>query len=138
LKLSLKVKPLAVTLAIASAGVALSNMASASEPGFDDTKAQHQEPSLKHSNSEDRELNAPNIVDLDCGQSDQTLFSAAFYNDASPPSVILTRGQEQVIAFIARSGSGARYTADGIEYWEHQGQASISWFGTELECSIGK
>lgn len=138
MKLFLKVKPLAITLAIASAGVAPSGLASASEPGFDDTNAQYQVPSLEHRNSEDGELNAPNIVDLDCGQSDQTPFSAAFYNDASPPSVVLTRGQEQIVAFIARSGSGARYTADGIEYWEHQGHASINWFGVELECSIGK
>jgi uncharacterized protein len=77
-------------------------------------------------------------VSLDCDSSIHMPFFAAFYNDTSPPSVVLTRGTEQTIAFIARSGSGSRYTRTGVEYWEHQGQASINWFGTKLVCQVGK
>lgn len=84
------------------------------------------------------QLSAPNTVSLYCDDSTGAPFFAAFYNDTSPPAVVLTRGGDQVIAFIARSGSGARYTNDNVEYWEHQGQASIDWFGTKLVCAVGK
>ena len=82
------------------------------------------------------QLTAPSSISLDCGDRDQTPFTATFYGDTSPPAVVLTRGQDQVIAFITRSGSGARYTADGVEFWEHQGEASVDWFGTKLECTV--
>ena len=83
------------------------------------------------------QLSAPTAVSLDCGDNEQAPFFAAFYNDTTPPAAVITRGQDQVIAFVARSGSGARYTAQGVEFWEHQGQASIDWFGTKLVCSVG-
>ena len=84
------------------------------------------------------QLTAPNTISLECGSSEQTPFLAAFYNDTSPPAAVLTWGRDQVVAFVARSGSGARYTADGVEFWEHQGQVSIDWFGTKLECAAKK
>ena len=84
------------------------------------------------------QLSAPTTVSLNCDDSTEVPFFAAFYNDTSPPAVVLTRGPDQVIAFIARSGSGSRYTSDGVEYWEHQGQASIDWFGTKLVCAVAK
>jgi uncharacterized protein len=83
------------------------------------------------------QLSAPNAVSLDCGDNEQAPFFATFYNDTTPPAAVLTRGQDQVIAFVARSGSGARYTAHGVELWEHQGQANVDWFGTKLVCSVG-
>lgn len=84
------------------------------------------------------QLSAPTTVSLTCGDGAQLPFFAAFYNDTSPPAVVLTKGPDQVIAFIARSGSGARYTSDGVEYWEHQGRASIDWFGAKLVCAVEK
>ena len=42
--------------------------------------------------------------------------------------VVLTVGDDQAILPIARSGSGARYAASGVEFWEHQGEASIDFF----------
>ena len=50
----------------------------------------------------------------------------------------MTRGNDQVIAFIDRSGSGARYTAEGVEFWEHQGEAKLNWFGIEKKCTVMK
>ena len=38
--------------------------------------------------------------------------------------VLLTNGSDKAIALVAMSGSGSRYTAPGIEYWEHQGEAA--------------
>lgn len=78
-------------------------------------------------------------VQYECADDDQPPFSAVWYNDTLPQSVVLTRGgQDQVIAFIDRSGSGARYTAQAVEFWEHQGEVTVTWFGTELKCRVPK
>ena len=45
-----------------------------------------------------------------------------------------TSGAQHVALERARSGSGARYTARGVELWEHQGTTRIDWFGTVLQC----
>jgi uncharacterized protein len=60
--------------------------------------------------------------------------SAVFYAKTEPPAAVLTVGDRQVIAFIAPSGSGAKYTAPGVEFWEHHGEASIEWFGEHYAC----
>ena len=28
-----------------------------------------------------------------------------------------------------------RYTAANVEFWEHHGEATVDWFGTELVCT---
>ena len=38
-----------------------------------------------------------------------------------------------VTAFVARSGSGARYEGPSVSYWEHQGEASVVWFGRTMQ-----
>ena len=35
---------------------------------------------------------------------------------------------------IALTGSGAGYTAPGIELWEHQGTTRIDWLGQVISC----
>lgn len=84
------------------------------------------------------QLTAPTSVSYDCGDPDKTPLFAAFYKDADPAAVVLTSGNDQVIAFIVRSGSGARYAAEGVEFWEHHGEASVNWFGTERKCTVIK
>ncbi|MEZ5573521.1 MAG: MliC family protein [Halioglobus sp.] len=84
------------------------------------------------------QLTAPTAVSFACSRTEKVPLFATFYNDTAPPAVVLTRGNDQVIAFVDRSGSGARYTAYGVEFWEHQGEATINWFGTELVCSVMK
>jgi len=79
---------------------------------------------------------APTPVGYLCEDREGTPFFAAFYNETDPPSVVLTRGDDQVIAFIARSGSGARYTAANVEFWEHHGEATVDWFGEKLTCTV--
>jgi uncharacterized protein len=80
-------------------------------------------------------LSAPKTANFDCGPNSPR-FTAAFYNDTDPASVVLTNGSEKAIAFVAMSGSGSRYTAPGIEYWEHQGEAAITWHGTKFTCKV--
>jgi uncharacterized protein len=60
---------------------------------------------------------------------------AAAYYKSDPPAVRISFQGETVVAFVAESGSGARYTAAGIEIWEHQGLAHLSWHGSLSECT---
>ena len=82
------------------------------------------------------QLPAREAVSYACTGFEAQPLLAAFYPDTTPASVVLTRGDDQAIAFIARSGSGARYTAAGIEFWEHQGEATVKWYGTALQCRL--
>jgi uncharacterized protein len=63
-------------------------------------------------------------------------FSASFYNDTEPQSVMLVNGSDHAVALVAMSGSGSRYTAPGIEYWEHQGVAAVMWRGAKMTCKV--
>ena len=80
-------------------------------------------------------LAAPKTANFDCG-ANASHFTAAFYNDTDPASVLLSNGSDKAIAFVAMSGSGARYTAPGIEYWEHQGEAAVTWHGKKFTCKV--
>jgi uncharacterized protein len=81
-------------------------------------------------------LMAPKPVEYSCtGGEDATKpFVASFYQDTDPPSAVLTYGSDQTIAFLQPSGSGAKYTAPNMEFWEHQGEATVDWYGTKLTC----
>ncbi len=61
-------------------------------------------------------------------------FTATFYNDA-PRAAVVTWGNDQAIVPEAPSASGARYAAQGIEFWEHQGEARVDFFGNKLTCT---
>lgn len=74
-------------------------------------------------------------VALACRPGSPKPIAAAFY-PTDPPSLFLDDGRKHVVAFVALSGSGARYTADGVEYWEHQGEARLRWRGRDLKCAI--
>lgn len=79
-------------------------------------------------------LVVPDYTSLVCNQQQNIPFTTVFYNQTNPPSAVLTWGNDQVIAFIQHSASGARYTAPGVEFWSHQGEATVDWFGTRLLC----
>ena len=74
----------------------------------------------------------PTAVEYRCDDNSKP-FTAAFYND-EPRAVVLTWGDDQAIVPAAMSASGARYAARGIEFWEHQGEASVDFFGNTLSC----
>jgi uncharacterized protein len=59
---------------------------------------------------------------------------AAFYTGTDPSAVMLTWGERRALAFVAPSGSGARYSGDGVEFWEHQGEISLKWSDAALRC----
>lgn len=74
----------------------------------------------------------PSAVEYRCDDNSKP-FTATFYND-EPRAVVLTWGNDQAIVPAAMSASGARYAADGVEFWEHQGEASVDFFGNKLTC----
>ncbi len=68
-----------------------------------------------------------------CPGHEATPLQASYYR--TDPGAVRVRYQAQeVLAFAAPSGSGARYTGPGVELWEHQGVARLQWHGEELEC----
>ena len=59
----------------------------------------------------------------------------AQYFETDPPSARFSFDGRTVTAFIARSGSGARYDGPSVSYWEHQGEAMVVWFGRSMKCA---
>lgn len=74
----------------------------------------------------------PSAVEYRCDDNSKP-FTATFYND-EPRAVVLTWGDDQAIVPVAMSASGARYAGRGVEFWEHQGEASVDFFGNKLSC----
>jgi uncharacterized protein len=59
----------------------------------------------------------------------------AQYFDSDPATARFTHDGRTVTAFVQRSGSGARYGGPSVSYWEHQGEASVVWFGRTMKCA---
>ncbi len=59
---------------------------------------------------------------------------ATFDNQAQPPTAEITLGDRRVTATSAMAASGARYTAPGFEYWEHQGEVKVTWGDERFTC----
>lgn len=75
----------------------------------------------------------PTAVEFRCDDNSKP-FTATFYND-TPRAAVLTWGNDQAIVPEAPSASGARYAAQGIEFREHQGKATVDFFGNKLTCT---
>jgi len=54
-----------------------------------------------------------------------------------PPTLYAERGDSVSLMYLQPSGSGTRYQGRNETFWEHQGQARVTWgFGApELRCS---
>lgn len=75
----------------------------------------------------------PPVITYDC-PADSGPLTAQFYNDLDPKAAVLNWKGTRMILFIAPSGSGARYTRQGSEYWEHQGEVSLDLNGIKFVC----
>lgn len=62
-------------------------------------------------------------------------FTAQFYNDLDPQAALLTWGADSAVALIDLSGSGAKYSGDDVQFWEHQGQVSVDFRGASFVCT---
>jgi uncharacterized protein len=72
-------------------------------------------------------------VDFVCTGGEDRPLRATFF-ETEPRSALIAYGGDRVIAFIARSASGARYTAANVDFWDRQGEATLTWFGSGVSC----
>lgn len=70
--------------------------------------------------------------EFSCGERGTLV--ATFDNQAQPPTAFITLGGRTVTATSAMAASGARYTAPGFEYWEHQGEVKVTWGNEQFTC----
>jgi uncharacterized protein len=66
------------------------------------------------------------------GGRDQVI--ATFYQ-TEPPTAILERGDTNILAFLSRSGSGAKYNGPNVMFWDKGPEAQVTWMGVELKCT---
>ena len=76
----------------------------------------------------------PKTVEYRCSDNRKP-FTMVYYNDIDPQAAVMTWGNDQAIVFPQPAASGAKYGRVGIEYWEHQGEASVDFFGNKLSCT---
>ena len=67
--------------------------------------------------------------------NDQANLLTAQYFQTEPPTARFFHDGRTVTAFAMPAASGARYDNANISYWEHQGEASVVWYGRKLTCS---
>jgi len=79
---------------------------------------------------------AAKAVQYTCDDASKSL-SVVFHNELDPQVAVIRLGRDQAIAFAAPSASGSRYTREGVEFWEHQGEATLEFYGTRLSCKAG-
>lgn len=79
-------------------------------------------------------VEVPAYVGYVCNADPRRPFTATFYGNTELPSAVLTYGSDQVIAYRAMSGSGARYAGRNVSFWEHQGEAAVEWMGAKFSC----
>jgi uncharacterized protein len=77
---------------------------------------------------------AATAVAFDCNDNSAP-FYMAFYGDLDNKPAVITVGNDQATIFPLPSGSGSKYGRNGIEFWEHQGKASVDFYGKKLECT---
>ena len=51
----------------------------------------------------------------------------ATFFQTQPPTLIAERGDSVSLMFLQPSGSGAKYQGRNETFWEHQGEALITW-----------
>jgi membrane-bound inhibitor of C-type lysozyme len=73
-------------------------------------------------------------VDYLCEGHEGEKVTAAFFNQTDPKSVLVSLNGREVIVLAAPSASGARYTGPDMEFWEHQGEVTITTSGLKLTC----
>ena len=79
------------------------------------------------------DIQVPSPVEFVCDDASQP-FTATFYNDIEPRAAVLSLGNDQAIAIAQPTASGIRYAREGIEFQEHQGEVTVDFYGSHLEC----
>lgn len=82
---------------------------------------------------------AATAVEFACDDNSKP-FTMAYYNDYDDKPAVATLGSDQAIVFPQPAASGSKYGRDGegdtgLSFWEHQGKASVNFYGIKLECT---
>jgi uncharacterized protein len=75
----------------------------------------------------------PTPVEYVCDDKSKPL-TAVFYNELDPKAAVITLGSDQAIAFPQPAASGARYGREGLDFWEHQGDVQLDFWGIKRVC----
>ena len=78
----------------------------------------------------------PAAVGYQCEGLAGTPVSVVFYSQFEPPAAVITVGDQQAVAFLERTASGARYGAPGLDFWEHHGEAQLTRARQRHTCSV--
>ena len=76
----------------------------------------------------------PKEIVFDCGQNRR--ISAYFYNNTQIPAAVLNYDKEQIIAYISRSGSGAKYEGRNVTFWNKGDEATVTWMEKVMQCKV--
>lgn len=80
------------------------------------------------------EVMAPKPTPFTCDDGGGRPFTATFYNDIQPKAAVLAWGDDQAIVFPLPAASGSRYGTQGVEFWEHQGEAMVDFRSHKMTC----
>lgn len=60
----------------------------------------------------------------------------ATFFQTDPPTLVAERGDSVSLMYLEPSGSGARYSGQNETFWEHQGEALVTWGyqAPEMRC----
>ena len=74
-------------------------------------------------------------VQFACDGNDANEIVVTFF-ETEPPTLIAERGDSVSLMYLQRSGSGTKYQGRNETFWEHQGEASITWGydAPEMHC----
>jgi uncharacterized protein len=50
----------------------------------------------------------------------------SFLDNTNPKSAVLAYGDDRVVPLIQQTGSGTRYSAPEIDFWEHHGEGAVN------------
>lgn len=79
-------------------------------------------------------VEVPEAVYYKCDGKKENTLTVYFYNTTQIPTVVLNLPLKQEMAYSSMSGSGAKYTSEDIEFWEHHGEATLKHNGRTLKC----
>lgn len=72
-----------------------------------------------------------------CDVKQPNVVVITYYESLTPAARIQFRSQNATL-FVSPSGSGAKYAGQNVTFWEHQGEARVTWGvgGTAMTCRI--
>jgi heat shock protein HslJ len=74
-------------------------------------------------------------VSYDCtqGAGPSDTLTATFF-ETQPATVLVERGGVTRLALQVAAASGTKYEGEDVMFWDAQGEAHVTWSGTDLEC----